>query len=349
MGEIIGNIGEKVKGALDFEAFGTKIKDAVHNLFDQSPGTIFVTGCNGVITKRVATRLLDAEYPLVRLGTHFNDKSEMAVAEEFNKKGAQLADFSFDRTDTFGKALQGVHTVFCTTPHTEDFVEQFESFLEACKVADVKHIVKLSFYYKIQSTENKKVPWIQRLIRCDDALIDSGIHFVVLGATHLMSNPMVHQGASLRDKSSPVYFYGASGDKPVNYVSPNDVAEVATRVLLAPKEHNKPSEYNGMEYSLTGREGVKDSEVALLLSSYLEKEVKYVEQTLKEFEEGEQFSGGPAWLVADLVGLESIKATGSEEAEDFVTYHIDKVCERRAETFKEYLSNTAAMTLEETP
>jgi len=45
----------------------------------------------------------------------------------------------------------------------------------------------------------------------------------------------------------------------VNYVSPNDVAEVAVRVLMAPREH-----YN-KEYTLTG-ETIKDQQVADLLS-----------------------------------------------------------------------------------
>jgi len=329
-----------------------KTGSIIKKLFDQTTGTIFVTGCNGVLTKRVAARLLQAGYPKVRLGVHLHSESEATAAEEFNKQGAELADFSWDREDTFEKALQGVHTVFCSTPHTEDFPSQFKAFLDACKRAHVQHMVKVSFYHKTWLGDMahipaefratvQSIPLVQKHAECDEALAKSGIHYTVLGASHLMSNLMMDQGMSLRKETSPVRFYGASCGKGVNYVSPNDIAEVATRVLLSPREHN------GMEYSLTGPSAIKDSEVATLLSKHLGKEVQYINQTLKEFEEGEQFSGNPAWLVTDLVGLEGIKATGSEDVVGYVSNDIEKLCGHRAETFEEYLMNTVFMTPKE--
>eukprot|EP00586_Coscinodiscus_wailesii_P014896 CAMPEP_0172500506 /NCGR_PEP_ID=MMETSP1066-20121228/139313_1 /TAXON_ID=671091 /ORGANISM="Coscinodiscus wailesii, Strain CCMP2513" /LENGTH=57 /DNA_ID=CAMNT_0013274777 /DNA_START=1 /DNA_END=170 /DNA_ORIENTATION=- len=53
----------------------------------------------------------------------------------------------------------------------------------------------------------------------------------------------------------------------VNYVSPNDVADVATRVLLDPKPHHKK------KYALTGPEIVMDRDIAELLGKFLSKPV----------------------------------------------------------------------------
>ena len=332
---------------------GHKVGDAVHNLFDKTSGTIFVTGCTGVLTNRVATRLLQAEYPKVRLGVQLHSESEIATAEGFNKQGAELADFYWDREDTYEKALRGVHTVFCSTPHNEDFPTQFKAFLHACKKAGVQHIVKVSFYHntwlgdesripaQFRATIQKVVPLVQKHVECDEALAKSGLHYIILGASHLMSNPMLYQGQNLRKDATPVHFYGASGGMGINYVSPNDVAEVATRILLAPKD------FHGQDYSLTGPSAITDAQVAGLLSKYLEKEVRFINQSLKEFEYGEEMSGNPAWLVADLVGLEGIKATGNEEVDGYVTDDIEKICGHGAETFEEYLMNTALMTPKE--
>jgi hypothetical protein len=47
-----------------------------------------------------------------------------------------------------------------------------------------------------------------------------------------MSNVLVYQGATVKEEQK---FYGASGGKGVNYVSPNDVAYAAVVAILGEK------------------------------------------------------------------------------------------------------------------
>jgi uncharacterized protein YbjT (DUF2867 family) len=262
------------------------------------------------------------------------------AAEGLNKLGAEAADFDWTNDATYDHALDGVKSVMCTAPYIEKWQERFPAFLQACKNAGVKHIVKVSFYHARSSGDVfQDVPFVRAHGDCDDMLSKSGVSYTILAATHFMSNPFVFQGQDLRKDQKPATFYGASQGKGVNYVSPNDVAEVAVRALLEPKAHfNK-------EYTLTGSETITDQLVADLLSKYLGKPIMYVDQPAHTFEDEEKMGGDPEWLIKDLVALEKIKASGKEEDASFVTNDIDNICGHKAETYEEYLLGKDFMTV----
>jgi NAD(P)H dehydrogenase (quinone) len=318
------------KAALALSKVGEAL--GIPNL-DRESGLIFVTGGKGIVGHRVATRLLRSGYPKVRLGAN-----GPTTLEDENKGGAEIADFNWENTD-FDKALVGVKSVLCTAPYVRDWEKYFVPFLNACKKAGVKHVVKLSFYHsRLPGDPFQDVPLVRAHGDCDEALINSGLSYTILAASHLMSNPLTFQGRELRADQKPAVLYGASAGQAVNYVSPNDVAECAVRVLLEPKAHHNK------EYTLTGPEAIKDQMVAQFLSDHLKKPIMFVDQPLHTFEEAERMSGDPEWLVEDLVALEKVKASGFEENPDFVTDHIKKICGHNAENFESYLRMVEYMT-----
>jgi len=339
----------------------------IHNL-DPEPGLILITGGSGVIGHRVASRLLNAGYHDVRVGAH-----NVESVKDLQELGAEVADFAWDREDTYRKALVGVKSVLCTIPYTKNWYMHFPEFLEACNMAGVKHFIKISFYHATAFEEDRfqQVPLIRWHGDCDDQLIkfinpqipvtapimggDADIvgigtdmlrpnmSYTILYASHLMSNPFYFQGHELRRQDTkPSKYFGASGNHGVNYVSPNDCAEVAVQVLLGPREH-----YN-KEYTLTGPGPIKDEQVADLLSKYLKKPVLYVDQPIHEFGSEIKVSGNPNWTVADLVALEKLKASGVEEQASFVSPDIEEICRHPPQSFEEYLRSTSTMTPLET-
>ena len=330
-------------------------KLGIRNL-DSDPGLIFITGGSGVVGHRVALRLLNAGFPSVRLGTHDKD-----TVTEMKDLGAEFAAFAWDQEDTYEKSLKGVKSVFCTVPYTEGWEKHFPAFLDACKKAGVKHFVKMSFYHaRIMGDPMQEIPLAQAHAECDDLLVkmltpavknlmtgdvDVGVDFTtpnmsytILYASHYMSNPLVLQGKELREGATPGAFYGASGNHGVNYVSPNDVAEVATRVLIEPRTH-----YN-KEYTLTGPEAIHDQQVADLLGKHLNRPVMYVDQPLHVYMGEMKSEGEAAWMVRDLAAMEKVKASGTEEEKNFLSADIMNICGHPAESFRDYLERYDTMT-----
>ena len=147
-----------------------------------------------------------------------------------------------------------VTTVFVSTPTTRVFDKHFKPFVAACKMAHVHRIVKLSWYHALRSRAEDPthcfedpdyflshdnfhdVPLVYQHALCDGDLIVGGFDCTILFASHLMSNALVYQGVALNEEKQ---FYGASGGMGVNYVSPNDVADIAVRAILDPKTHKR--------------------------------------------------------------------------------------------------------------
>jgi uncharacterized protein YbjT (DUF2867 family) len=313
-------VGSSLLHKLDFE-------------FDRSAGKIFVTGGHGILGYRVASRLLKAGFPSVRVGALHPEEME-----DLNKLGAEVADFAWSEDELYETALQDIRTVFCTPPHHEGWDLEFELFLKACQKADVKHIVKVSFCRASESVLDhsllEQVPLIKKHFACDELLMKSGISYTILGASHLMSNPLVYQGKFLKAEEGGVgVMYGASEGRAVNYVSPNDVAEAAVRALLAPLDHVDKI------YNLTGPLAVKEEEVANLFAEVFHHPVLYKDQGLEFFEREEMKSGDPSWLVEDLVQLEKIKATGREGYVTFLSKDFERMCGHAGETYESYLLN----------
>jgi len=347
------------------EPFNPLTSKIVHHLefeFDRSAGLIFITGGHGIISYRVASRLLNAGYPTIRVGAFHADE-----LSDLNKLGAEVADFSWGKDETYEKALKGVKTVFCVPSYHKDWDEDFELFLKACQEAGVEHMVKMSFLHahrpddkldmlgirhfvkktllhaKMHDRELEQVPLVASHGKCDEKLMHSGsgIAYTIIGASHLMSNPILSLTKGQQASEAPLKLYGASAGKAVNYVSPNDVAEVAARTLLAPHNHVDKI------YELTGPVAIKEAEVAKYLEKFMNKAVVYVDEPIEVFEEEEVQSGVPSWLLQDKVSLEKIKALGHEGDASFRTSDVEKVCYHKPETYLDYLTNVDAMSPQE--
>jgi NAD(P)H dehydrogenase (quinone) len=327
---------------------------------DPESGKIFITDGSGVIGHRVATRLCKAGYPSVRLGGFSPGSLPSSDLE-----GVEIADFNWTDTSTYDKALKGIKSVLITIPYTEKWYHNFSAFIGACHDAHVKHIVKLSFYHARNHDDVfHEVPLVRQHGMCDQELIQMvkpepplkaflsnegvapgmdmyvrpNMSYTILFATHYMSDPFTFQGAELRSNNKPSAMYGATRNHGVNYVSPNDVAEVAVRVLLAPCEHYDKT------YTLTGPKAITDHEVASHLSKYLRKPIMYVDQPLDVYSTELKVSGNPRFVVEDMVAFERVKATGTEEDHAIVSKDIETICGHPPETYQEYLLATDMMT-----
>lgn len=315
-------------------------------------GPVFITAGNGVVGYRVGAKLLQSGYEHgVRVGyrdplnkVHHDevkkgdDDADMTAINKLKEAGATAIDFCWEKQDTYENALEGVKTVFCSAPSHEGWEDNFPAFIKACKHAGVRHIVKVSFFHAMMGPDEAmadfshakpsddiflKVPLVRMHRECDKMLMKCGLDYCILFPTHFMSNPLRYQAKHLQDEGK---FYGASGLKGVNYISPNDIADVAVQVINHHKEHHHQG------YTLTGPKAITDAEVAGYLTDALGKEIEYIDQSASKFND------------TSFAALEIVKASGAEEKTGVATKSIKKICKHEAQSYEEYLQDKDSMT-----
>jgi uncharacterized protein YbjT (DUF2867 family) len=143
-----------------------------------------------------------------------------------------------------------------------------------------------------------------------------------------MSTPLLHQGKMLTEEHK---YVTASYGMGVNYVSPNDVADVAVVVLLNQKGHRNKV------YNLTGPGPLFDKDVAKLLSKVYSTEIEHVSLGYHDYKKAVTARGLPDWLVKDSAAFEKMKASGIDESNSSYTTDVEKIIGKKPESFKDYL------------
>ena len=304
-------------------------------------GRVLVIDGHDVVGYRVVDQLAIIEYPMIRVGVRNTDDF---VVKRWKENEYIIEKVTFDFTDesTWTIALEDVKTVFVTTPmKPSNWDLHFPKFLDACHRAKVKKIIMISFYHSIQSRiENPRqcfgsqdyteepgygiasVPFVKKHALCDGDLIlrKNEFNATIIFASHLMSN--VFRYESQREGLMKEHeFYGASRGKFVNYVSPNDVADIVIKAIFD-KNHNRQG------YSVLGPFPIMDGDVAVLLSERLHTAITYVEKPLDFFDK-------------NTAALEKIKASGMEE--NFPRGDFKRVMNRSPQSFREYLRDEYRM------
>lgn len=227
------------------ESLGNKIP-----WFDSGADTVLVTDALGVIGHRVACKLLEAGFPKVRVGV-----KDVALAQHFEEKGAEVVRFDFDKPETYKAAMRKVTYIYLAIPDHENWESNFDRFLKVMATENIKHIVKMSIYHSFAPKHDpfSKVPLVKMHRETDDKLAKFTSNYTIIMASHFMSNPTVYQEERLRNEHR---FIGASLSKGIAYVSPNDVADVAVKAILHPEELKKKTLH------ITGAEVITDEQVA---------------------------------------------------------------------------------------
>lgn len=313
--------------------------------FDGELGKIFVTSGTGVIGYRVAMSLLNAGHTNVRVGVWMGEREVGPgsngnhafvdnIVKILEEKGAEIVNFDWTDPMCYSEVLKGVKTVFCSLPYMEAHQEAFTGFLHACKDKKIEHFIKISFLHNEEYRKN--VPMAKFHSVCDELLEHapktSRISYTVLATSHLMTTPLLTQGACLeKDFKYVTASYGMG----VDYVSPNDVADAAMVVLLDRKHHRNKV------YNLTAKP-ITDREVCKQLTKAYGREIQHIEMGYHDYVKWLQTRHVPTWLSKDAAAFEKMKASGIDEDPKNYTRDLENLIGRKAETFLDYLQNKDA-------
>jgi uncharacterized protein YbjT (DUF2867 family) len=314
----------------------------IHHI-DREPGKIFITGGSGVIGHRIATKLVDVGYTNVRVGTDIKD-----FLNHMPWKGAKVVDFSWNREETYANALIGIKSVIITIPYQKCWYKHFSVFLKSCQKAGIKHFVKISFCIS-NVPGTRQIPFVKHHTNCDDMLVHlimpdyckhlSHMSYTILSASHFMSNPITYYSMKLNDTNLLAKDYVAYKGHACNYISPNDVAEAAVRVVLSPYDHSN------RVYTLLGPKLITLQEIATLMTKYYSKNIEWTDVCLSDYRILLQGTKTPRWMVKDLVSMQQLLTSGFDK--DIVQHtqnDFERICGRPPESFTEYFTRTDTMT-----
>ena len=328
---------------LNSEQHAGSVVPVVPDAADRAVGKVFITNASGEIGHRIVTQLLETGYVHVRIGTTLSKK----LMDHMIQKGAEVVDFSWDRSETFANALSGIETVIINIPYERKWVKHFQAFLLACTNVNVKHYVKTSFYLS-HVPGTRPMSFVKFHANCDEILMNmvtlddptfNQRSYTILAASHFMSNPTKYYGLKLRNDSNlSTIVYSASKNRAINFISPNDVAEATVRVVLSPQDHCNRI------YTLLGPTSMTSRDIALLMSKFLDQKTQCVDTHLTVLRSILVSKGTPSWLVNDRIAMQQVVASGIEDTVTSVLHNdVERICGHTPESFVNYWSNTDTM------
>jgi NAD(P)H dehydrogenase (quinone) len=246
-----------------------------------------ITGSTGNVGGRVA-RLLATRQVEQRLLVRSPAKAPSLPQTE-------VVQASYADQDAVRRALTGVDVALMVSgSESEDRLAEHRSFVDAAAEAGVRHLVYTSFYgaaadatFTLARDHHHTEQHIER----------SGMSW-----TFLRDNLYLDFFPMLAGEDGVLR--GPADDGRVAAVAQDDIAAVATAVLLDPTSHE------GRTYDLTGPEAITLSEAAGTMSRILGREYSFRDETLEEAHASRASYGVPDWQVAAWVSTYTAIASG---------------------------------------
>jgi NAD(P)H dehydrogenase (quinone) len=150
--------------------------------------------------------------------------------EKVSHLGVPYVHLDFDVPESLVKALDGIDRAFLATGYTIAMFRQSRNFLNAAKIAGVKHIVHLG----APGDDNTPVDhWLWHQF-VESYIESSGFGFTHLRPEIFMQNLLGYGGAKVVDNGVIRHYVG---NAKITWVDGEDVATLATAVLCDPERH----------------------------------------------------------------------------------------------------------------
>src|SRR5271163_979963 len=261
--------------------------------------TIAVVGATGNTGRAVVKELKALGQNPVCIARNA-DKAREVLGADAKTAVAELTDRA-----ALEKALQGVESLFVVTGHNPQMVEQQNNVLDAALKAGAKYLVRVGGGRALVGPDSESVVGRSHAA-IEERLRASGIKWVILRPGLFMQNVM-GQAPSIKTDGKMVMSFAK--DLPVALIDVRDTGAVAARILIDPAQHA------GKTYEFTGKLTTY-GQFAEVFSQVLGRPITYVAITPEQAEQGMKARGMPDWLVAHLVTIAKVGASGGFSTEN---------------------------------
>jgi NAD(P)H dehydrogenase (quinone) len=288
-------------------------------------GVVAVTGASGRLGSRLAFRLA-AEGARQRLVTRSPASAPKLddgrpLPESYITPIAGYRD-----AEGMRRAFDGARTVFLVSAHeAAGRVDEHVAAIDAAVAAGVERLVYVSF---IGAAPDAVFTFARDHWHTEEHLRSTGLRWTVLRDNfyHHALTVLVGEDGVIR---------GPAGEGRVASVSHDDVADVATAVLL----DERPKRHDGVTYELTGPEALTLDEVASTLSEATGRSITYHQETVDEAYASRERFGAEPYLVEGWVSSYEAIASGANEA---VSQDVPRLVGRPARSFAQWLDDYPA-------
>lgn len=283
--------------------------------------TVLVTGATGKTGRRLIPELL-RRGAAVRAGTRTPAPP---------RAGVQPVRFDWFDASTYRPALHGVDAVYVVSPHLSDnvvgFFAETKQFLNDTTEAGVRRLVYLSSFGMDQAPADDPLRQAELLVA------DFALPTTILRPTAFMQNLSENHWSNLartiRERGELAMPHG---DRPMNFVSTEDIAAVAA-VALTEDGHE------GKAYELTGPEAITFSKAAEHISTATGRLVRYVDPGPEAIRDTLLDSGTSAAHAEYVSQIFQFALTSG--LMNTVTDDVPTITGRPATTFTDFAANAA--------
>jgi uncharacterized protein YbjT (DUF2867 family) len=277
-----------------------------------------ITGATGALGGRVARRLADRGVAQRLIVRDVSTAPSLAGA-------ISVAAPSYADTAAMREALIGARTLFLVSGReSEDRLQQHWSAVEAAVGAGVERIVYLSF---LGAAPDATFTLARQHYATEERIRAAGVRYTFLRSSLYADFVPFMAGDDL-------VIRGPAGTGKIAWICRDDIADVATTVLLAEDEHD------GKTYDDTGPESVSLAQTADILGRVINREVTYHAESIAEAWESRRRWGAPAWEVEGWITSYVAVATGEM---DVVSDAVETITGTPAQDLESFLSANPAM------
>jgi uncharacterized protein YbjT (DUF2867 family) len=285
-------------------------------------GVVAVTGAGGRLGTRLAFRLA-AEGARQKLVTRNPDHVPRLDDGRPLPESMIARVEGFDDAEGMRRAFDRVRTVFLVSAsETPDRVAQHTAAIDAAVAAGVERLVYVSF---VGAAPDAVFTFARDHWHTEEYLKRSGLRWTILrdNLYHHALTTFVGPDGVIR---------GPAGEGRVASVSHDDVADVATAVLL----DEKPARHDGATYEVTGPKALTLHEVAEILSEAAGRTIVYEPETVEEAYASRAHLEAPDYAVEGWVSSYEAIAAGVLE---HVSRDVPRLVGRPARSLEQWLDD----------
>ena len=281
---------------------------------------LLLTGATGLAGSFIANEFVRCREPvriLVRNRAKAKGLEKVPTVEIVN------GDMS--RESSLGSALDGVDRALMISAPLMDMVETQSKFIDACKAAGVRHVIKFS---GLGARRDTAFPFGLMHKEIEEYLEKSGLAWTHLRPTGFMQEYLREAPSIIKEGA----FYLALGDARLNPIDLVDVAKVSFLLL-------RNGGHEGARLPMTGPEALTMAEVADRISRAMGRTVRYVAVSPTERRQTLMLHGIPPEF-ADALNKqvqERLKG-GAESRVDLSTHQLFNI---KPTTFSEFAQRNA--------